>query len=238
MAPNVAVVYCAVLEDEVEALAAGLENVVCLHKLRQGLHNDPPLLRREVQEAVSIIEETRPEVEVIALGYGLCSRGTEGVRTARCRLVLARAHDCITLLLGDRRRYGEYVRRFPGTYWYSPGWNRHHIPPGRLRFDTLRSQYAEKYGEEDADYLMEEEQRWFTTYDRATFVDLGVIPTDGHEQFTQECAQWLGWNYDRQCGDPNLMRALLAGEWDERFLVLEPGQTLTMTADDEVIRAA
>jgi hypothetical protein len=238
MPVRTAAIYCAVLEDEVAALAKGMPHLVRFEMLPQGLHNEPEKLRSELQALVGRIEDESPDVEAIVAGYGLCSRGTEGVRTKRCRLVLPRAHDCITILLGDRERYAEYVREHPGTYWYSPGWNRHGAPPGKDRYERLRENYVAQFGEEDADYLMEEEQRWFSIYERATFVDLGVGPTDEHEAFTRECANWLGWNYDRQRGDPGLLRALLAGDWDlERFLVLEPGQSLSMTADERVIEA-
>lgn len=234
---RIGIITCAVLEDEIEALVNGCEHVVLVHKLPQGLHNDPPKLRQELQIAIDELE-AKHDLDAIALGYGLCSRGTEGVFTKKAKLVLPRAHDCITLLLGSKERYKDYQRRHPGTYWYSPGWNRHHIPPGKLRHDTLRAQYIEKFGEEDADYLMEEEQHWFSTYDRATFVDIGVTPTEPDEQYTQECAKWLGWQYDRQNGDPSLINRLVSGDWnDQDFLVLEPGQTLKMTADDNVVEA-
>lgn len=238
MPASIAVIYCSVLEDEIEGFAKGLSHVRRLEPLPQGLHNEPDRLRRELQELVDRIESESPDVDTIVVGYGLCSRGTEGVRTSRSRLVVPRAHDCITLLLGSKERYAEYVKAHPGTYWYSPGWNRHHIAPGKERYDLLRARYVEKFGEEDADYLMEEEQRWFSTYDRATFVDLRVIPTEVDEAYTQACAEWLGWNYDRQYGDPGMIRTLLSGDWPEdKFLVLEPGQTLRMTADERVIEA-
>jgi hypothetical protein len=236
MPSPIAVIYCAVLEDEIEAFAKNLPHVVRLEMLPQGLHNEPDRLRREVRAIIDRIESENPEVEAIVLGYGLCSRGTEGLTTKRCKLVVTRAHDCITLLLGSKERYAEYAKTHPGTYWYSPGWNRHHIAPGKERYEKLRAQYVEKFGEEDADFLMEEEQRWFSTYDRATFVDLHVIPTEKDEAFTKECADWLGWNYDRQVGDPALIQALLSGEWpDDQFLVLEPGESLRMTVDERVI---
>ncbi len=239
MAASIAVIYCAVLEDEIEAFAKDCPNVLRFEKLPQGLHNEPDRLRRELQRLIDKIESEAPPVDAIVVGYGLCSRGTEGVKTERCKLVVPRAHDCITLLLGSKERYEEYAKTHPGTYWYSPGWNRHHVAPGKERHDLLRAQYVEKYGEEDADFLMEEEQRWFSTYDRATFVDLRVVPTESEEAYTQQCATWLGWNYDRQFGDPGLMQTLLAGEWcEDKFLVLEPGQTLRMTADSRVIEAA
>lgn len=230
-----AVITCAVLEDEIRHFAASCPAVRRIEILEQGLHNDPPKLRIKVQEMVDAVEQD-PQIEAIALGYGLCSRGTEGVTTRRCRLVMARAHDCITLLLGCKQRYAEYVKQHPGTYWYSAGWNRHHIPPGKERHDKYYQQYREKFGEEDAQYLMEQEQAWFRSYSRAAFVDLGVGMTEPDQQYTRDCAQWLQWEYDYQRGDGGLLQALLCGPWDaERFIVLEPGETLKMTADERVV---
>lgn len=235
--PRTVVITCAVLETEIEHFAEGLDHIIEIEKLPQGLHNEPDRLRRDVQAAIDKVEE-ETDAEAIVLGYGLCSRGTEGIRTRRAKLVIARAHDCITLLLGCKQRYADYVREAPGTYWYSPGWNRHHIAPGEKRYLVLKQAYVEKYGEDNAEFLMETEQHWFSTYDRATYVDLGPGATKEDIAFTKDCAKWLGWNFDRQAGDPGLMKALLNAEWDdERFLVLEPGQTLRLTADERVIEA-
>ena len=236
--PRIAVVTCAVLEIELAHFARGLDHVVRIEVLEQGLHKEPDRLRRELQTAIERVEADT-DAEAIVLGYGICSRGTEGVRTSRCKLVIARAHDCITHLLGCKDRYASYVAEHPGTYWYSPGWNLHHTPPGKKRHDDLYKEYSEKYGEDNAKFLMETEQHWFKSYDRATYVDLGVGATPEDLAFTQECAAWLGWKFDRQCGDPGLLKAMLAGDWDnERFIVLEPGQTFRMTADERVIEPA
>jgi len=35
-----------------------------------------------------------------------------------------------------------------------------------------------------------------------------------------------------------LLRRLLEGDWEKDFLILQPGQKLTMTYDDEVIGCA
>ena len=235
--PRIAVITCAVLEDEVRHLARSLPQVMHIHVLEQGLHNEPPKLRSTLQEAITLVETTT-SAQAIALGYGLCSRGIEGVTATHCRLVAARAHDCITLLLGDKDRYAAYVRDNPGTYWYSPGWNRCHVPPGPDRYHKLLQEYTQKYGAEDAGFLMETEQQWFKTYNRATYVDLSVGVTDRDLAYTRACADWLGWQYDRQHGDPGLMLALLSGAWDpERFLVLEPGTTFRMTANQNIIDA-
>lgn len=229
-----AVITCAVLETEIEHYRKGLSHIVHVEILKQGLHNDPPRLKIELQAAIDKVESTT-NAQAIVLGYGLCSRGSEGVFARRAKLVMARAHDCITLLLGSKERYAEYVAKNPGTYWYSPGWNRHHTPPGKERYEKLYKQYVEQYGQDNAEFLMESEQHWFKTYDRATYVDLGVGATSEDVAYTQGCADWLKWQFDHQHGDPSLLRDLLAGNWDaQRFVVLEPGQVFQMTADERV----
>jgi hypothetical protein len=234
---KLAVITCDVLRDEIDSLAAGMGHVVCIHRLQQGLHNDPPELRSQLQQAIDHVEVSIP-ANAIALGYGLCSRGTEAITTRRCTLVLPRAHDCITLLLGDRHRYADYVAQNPGTYWYSPGWNRCHTPPGPQRHEKLLREYQAKYDPDDVQFLMDAEQHWFKTYNRATYVDLDIAVTEQDLQFTRDCARWLGWQFDRQHGDPSLLRDLLDGNWDnDRFLVLQPGQAARMTADEQIVTA-
>ena len=234
---RIAVILCAVLEEEVRHFAEHHSEVIDLEVMEQGLHNEPDRLREELQSAVHRMED-RSAPDAIVLGYGLCSRGVVGVTTRQSRLVVPRAHDCITLLLGSKQRYADYVRENPGTYWYSPGWNKHHIPPGKDRYDALYAQYLERYGEDNAEFLMEAEQSWFREYNRATWVDLGVGEIDRQVDYTRECADWLDWGFDRVDGDPALIRSMLSGAWDEReFLVLEPGQSIRMTADERVIEA-
>ena len=238
---RLAVLGCAVLETELEHFAQQLEHetgvpdIVAYTKLEQGLHNDPPRLRRELQAAIDRVEaESRPDA--IVLGYGLCSRGVDGLFARHATLVIPRAHDCITVLLGDRRRYADYVAKNPGTYWYSPGWNRHHTPPGRERYDKLYAKYVEDYGEDNAAFLMEQEQHWFTTYNRATYVHLTVGASDPDKRYTKDCARWLDWNYDEQAGDPQLLIDLLGGNWDaDRFIVVPPGHRLKMTGDEDIL---
>jgi len=235
MSEKVAVITCAVLEIELAHFAREFPNVVHTEVLEQGLHNEPDKLRRELQAAIDRVE-VNTAADVIVLGYGLCSRGTEGVATRHCRLVIARAHDCITHLLGSKERYAAYLAAHPGTYWYSPGWNKHGRPPGRALCEELHRVYTEKFGSENADYLMETEQAWMKNYTRAAFVHLGAGDIAGEWQRTQDCAAWLGWQCEFHAGDPSLLRALLGGPWDDaRFLVLHPGETFRMTADERVI---
>lgn len=233
--PRLALVICAVLEWEIERLAEAMPHVVHIDKLEQGLHNEPDKLRVEVQAAIERCEQNE-RVEAVALGYGLCSRGTEGVAARRCRLVVPRAHDCITLLLGSKQRYEQYVAEHPGTYWYSPGWNKHHVPPGKERYDLYYKDYVERFGEDNAAYLMQTEQAWFEQYNQATYIDTGSPDSAQDQHYTRQCADWLNWNYESLIGSMDLLSRLMRGEWNEEdFLVLEPGQSMQFTGDDRII---
>jgi hypothetical protein len=236
-APQLAVIACAVLADEINHFAASRPQVRRIEILPQGLHNEPVRLQRELQTAVDRAEAD-PAVDAIVLGYGLCSRGVENLRHPRCPLVIARAHDCVTLFLGDKERYATYLREHPGTYWYTPGWIKSATPPGPDREKRLRAEFAQKFDPEEVDYLMEMEQHWVTNYSRATYVGLGVNETAKDVAYTRTCAACLGWQFDHLQGDSALLTALLDGAWDEaRFLVVPPFHSIRLTADDSIIRA-
>lgn len=234
---KVMVVACGVLEPEVRHFTRYAEHVVGRVFLPVGLHENPPLLQQELQRVIDEAE-ANPEVEVIVLVYGLCGRGVENLCHSRCPLVLARAHDCVTLFLGDKDRYADCQNQHPGNYWYNPGWIREKASPGPEREAHLRRQYAEKFDEEDVEYLLAMDREALSHYDRATYVGLGIGDPQGDEAYTKTCAACQQWGFERIPGDPALLIALLSGDWDEqRFLIVPPHHVIRTTGDDSIIRA-
>jgi len=210
-------------------------NVFDFQFLQQGLHNTPDVLRKELQAAIDASDEG---FDAILIGYGLCSNGIEGIVARKTRLVIIKGHDCITFLLGSRERYRKYFDSHPGTYWYSPGWIDTNSQPSEERYEKVYREYVEKYGEDNAKYLMEAEQGWFKNYSNAAYVDLVFGDNEHYRQYTRDCAKWLKWNYDELCGDPQLMRNFLEGKWDsDAFLIVEPGQRVVATHDEAIIKA-
>ncbi|MEI6970329.1 MAG: DUF1638 domain-containing protein [bacterium] len=229
-------IACNVLWRELCHYAAVSDNRFTFEFLSWGLHSEPDKLREAVQRAVDATPENT--CDAILLGYGLCSNGLSGITARHTRLVIFRGHDCITCFLGSKERYREYFDRNPGAYWYTPGWIENHPAPGKERYDSTFSQYAAKYGEDNAQYLMEMEQDWFRNYSTAAYVDLGIGRSREYEAFTRECAEWLKWKYERLQGDPRLVERFVAGDWDPRdFLVVEPGYRVEPSHDETVVKA-
>ena len=233
------VIACKVLMRELYMLAAHAQSTVEISLMRQQLHNTPDLLRESVQREIDRTEAGDTAFDAILLGYCLCSNGIVGLRAKKTPLVVARGHDCITLLLGSRQRYHELFHgREGGIYWYSPGWIEHTLQPGRERFERVYAEYLSKYGEDNARYLMETEQGWMKKYSCATYVSWPTLWSPGQAAYTRDCADYLGWSYEEYRGDDALARRLLEGDWNEEdFLVVPPGCTIEPSYDERIIRA-
>jgi len=258
---------CEVLARSVYLCAARSPHVVDVHLNRRGLHDDPPnlrtILQREIDAAdgqgvLGVADGTgapaRDTVgtpyDAILLAYGLCGAATAGLRAGSIPLVVPRAHDCITLFLGSRDRYTAEFTGHPGTYWYVQDFVERSDEGGAFAgmgavsdasARATYQEYVEKYGEDNAAYLMEALGGWRSHYDRAAYVDMAVA--DPHaaaavEAFARDDATRRGWAFEKLAGELILVRRLVDGDWGaDDFLVLQPGERLAMSYDEAVIRA-
>lgn len=224
--------------------AAQAEPIVDIQFLAFGLHNTPEKLRAGIQEAIDAAD---PAVyDYVVLAYGLCSRGTAEIEARNIPLVLPRAHDCITLFLGSRSEYDREFSQHPGTYYYSAGWierKEGEVDQGGI-MDVQASdmqarflEYVEKYGEDNAKYLIEQESEWQAKYTRAAFIETGVGPVESLRKFTSDLAADRGWEYSEIAGDVRLIHELVSGAWStEDFLVVQPGEQVMESFSADIVK--
>ncbi|MFA6471155.1 MAG: DUF1638 domain-containing protein [Candidatus Latescibacterota bacterium] len=230
-------ISCNVLWREFCYFGSLSQNTISFHFLKQGLHNTLDLLRTRLQEAIDAVPEDE-NYPAVLIGYGLCCNGVEGIIARNIPLVLMRGHDCITFLLGSKERYREIADKSPGTFWYSPGWIETAATPGKEHYEAMLRLYIEKYGDDNARYLMEMEQGWMKKYTTAAYLDMGFFDSVRYREHTRECAEWLGLSYEEITGSPQLIRNLLEGFWNnEDFLVVQPGERIVSSNDERVISA-
>jgi hypothetical protein len=96
-------------------------------------------------------------------------------------------------------------------------------------------EYVQKYGKDNADYLMEVMGAWQQHYQRAVFIDMGIADSATVEHLTREEAARRGWTFERMHGDLGLIHRLLTGNWDNDFLILQPGQQICMSSDNTIL---
>ena len=139
----------------------------------QGLHDTPVKLTRMVQEQIDRLEQyldqrmVKHPPQAIVLGYGLCSNGVAGLKARGIPLVVPRTDDCIAIFLGSQRRYLEAFHRYPGTYWINNGWLEHGFVPTREALEERYARYVQDYGEDNAQFLMEQDGQWQKHYTTA-----------------------------------------------------------------------
>jgi Protein of unknown function (DUF1638) len=233
-------ISCEVLARPLYLVAARSPHIIDIELLQKGLHNTPISLRQHLQEVV----DRAVGYDAILLGYGLCGQATAGLTARDAPLVLPRAHDCITLFLGSRERYMQQFNDYPGTYWYAQDYIEREDGSGAALsmgsgsdtdLQAVYDEYVQKYGKDNADYLMEVMGAWQQHYRRAAYIDMGVADGAAVETRAQAEAARRGWVFDRLTGDLVLIRRLLEGDWKEDFLLVPPGQQVIMTYDDGVV---
>ena len=236
------IIACEALARPVYLCAAQSAHIVDVDLVKRGLHRYPADLRAQLQTLVDGAEGQG--YDAVALVYGLCGQATSGLRARQTPLVIPRAHDCITLFLGSRERYRDQFENYPGTYWYSHDYIERDdgagtsLSMGSGTEEDLQAVYAEyvaKYGKDNANYLMEVMGAWQSHYKRAVYIDMGVADGSTVEARAQAESARRGWTFERMAGDLTLIRRLLAGDWAADYLVVQPGQVVKMSYDENVV---
>lgn len=245
------VIACEIAARELYYAASRSKNLVDFELLTQGYHDIPNTGRSELQKRIDAVSEGK--YDAIVLGYGLCSSILTGITAGKTKLVVPRAHDCITFFLGSKERYQECFSDRPGTYYFSSGWLEYakrrgdkgttwagaSVPANaNLSLKAAYDQWLQKYGEERAKFLFEEMSRWSNNYTHGTLIDFDFLSNlDFREQVRKICAE-KGWEYEQLKGDIGLIQRLLDGDWAEKdFLVVGPGQKVAASFDEQIMRA-
>ena len=102
--------------------------------------------------------------------------------------------------------------------------------------ETEYAEYVEKYGKDNADYLMEVMGAWTQHYNRAVYIRTHEVTFPDLSSQVREVADRRGWNFVELAGSLILVRDLLYGAWDqERFLIVSPGHVIEPTNDAAIV---
>lgn len=241
------VLACKIFQRELSLVIPACPNALDVTFMRQDLHNTPAILRDAIQKEIDLIEsgedlhtnKTRfGEIEAILLGYGLCSNALAGVKSSRLPLVIPRAHDCITLFMGGKELYQDYFDRVKGSFFYTQGWLDLGIDLGQSDIERKRSEYMEKYDDEDAvEYLLEMDREMLRHYRYLTYITWPGMANERGLAQAGELAQASGLELLRFEGSSRLMADFVNGNWrEEDFLILQPGEVLQPSYDAGVIK--
>jgi hypothetical protein len=248
---------CEIAFREIAFAAARSPHLIDMEFLPVGHHDDPKSGRQDLQKRIDSLPENK--FDAVLVGYGVCNQMLNGLRASKTRLVVPRAHDCITFFLGSKERYQKVFQECPGTYYFTPGWLE--FPERKARaqgkIDALSGaggevavqyspfglaqtfeQLSAKYGEENARYLMEVTESWAQNYQRGMLIRSEF---DGQLRMRERVEKFCrpkGWAIEEIPGDLGLLQRWVDGNWAESdFLVVRPGEAVYPAYNDHIVEA-
>jgi hypothetical protein len=181
-----------------------------------GLHTNPKSLKRALQNA---IDSSPTDIEIILLGYGLCSQAVVGLRSGSRTLIIPRVDDCIAIFLGSAVEYQRQYHSVPGTYYLTKGW---------IEFgDTPFSEYdilLERYGEQIAQRII---NQILKNYTRLAFISTGNSELEHYRERARSMAERFGLCYEEIQGSDVIIKMMLYGSWNDEFVIIPPGKTVS-----------
>jgi hypothetical protein len=243
---RISIFACRIFNRELSQLAAQSENEIEIHWLPQGLHDVTDTLRGRLRAALDTFaddirsERVKRRPDYIGLGYGLCSNGIIGLESRDIPIVVPRVDDCIALFLGSQKRYLRLFDEMSGTYWLNNGWIESCgtlVDMQRL-LQQKRQVYAERFGEDNADYLIEQERQWTQRYRACGYIRSETYDPETYRRLARNIAEEHGWDYREQPGDLRMLRLLTQGRWnEEEFLICPPYHRIAADYGGMKIRA-
>ena len=233
-------ISCEVLFREMCAAVARSPHQVDVEFLPKALHDrGGDAMQKVLQEMIDQVDPARYQATL--MGYGLCGNGLLGLTPRAVPVVAPRAHDCIALLMGSRRRYQEFFDENPGVYFRSTGWleRGEGLEPAsstRMGAGLAMEDLVARYGEENARYLFEELTRYRKNYRKLVYIETGLEADGSFEQRARAEAAERGWTFEKFDGSLSLFERLVAGDWNnDDFLVVNPGYRIVVRYDENVI---
>jgi hypothetical protein len=231
-------ISCEVFAREANYCASLSPHIVDIEFTEKDAHDHSPTLRQRIQTMIDAAGESGSRYDAILLGYGLCGNAIVGIKAGSIPLVVPRAHDCCAICLGSRKRFEDEFRDNPSMPFSSSGYlerggsyMRESTLEGMAGGDDMYQEYVEKYGEENARYILEA----MTVSDpdnRLVYIDVPEFSHLGYAELCRKRAEADGRDFVLLPGDIRLIRMLTGGQWnDDEFQVIPPGRTIAATYD-------
>jgi hypothetical protein len=239
-------IACNIFQREACACLARTPHVVDVEFIQLGEHARPDNLRALLQARIDAAAASGQPCDAVLLLFGLCGNAGVGLAARAAPLVVPRAHDCATILLGSRAAFRRHFGDNPSQGFSSNGY----LDRGDYFLRTAEEgggavcggdAYAElvkQHGEENARYVWETMHPQRPGSDRAIFIRLPGIDDADHAARFRGRAAAEGKTAEELTGDLRLIEALIAGRWDPaEFLVVPPGRVTAGVYDwEEIVR--
>ncbi|MEW5784078.1 MAG: DUF1638 domain-containing protein [Bacillota bacterium] len=209
------VLACETISEEVLFTANSVQTPFPIIWVESGLHNNPDRLKKQLQADIRRIDNA----DYILLLFGYCGNSILDLVSENSSLVIPKADDCISLLLGGNKPRNSLNAKAM-AYFLTNGWLQHE--------NNLWSEYQyclKKYGIERTRKLY---QMMLGNYHSLNVINTGAYNLEELLPVTKQIAAELGLTHTVVEGSLGLIEKALRGQWDDEFAIIEPGRPVSL----------
>lgn len=207
------ILACNTIANELNLAVKETGSVHPIFWIESGLHNYPKALKDQLQNQLDKFQN----VDCVLLAFGFCGNAVLGLDTGNFQLVIPRADDCISLLIGSdekRRTIGTC-----GTYFLTKGW----VDNEKNIWEEYK-QTVKKYGRERTDRIF---KTMFNHYHHLGIIDTGAYDLNSFLPTSEAMAKDLNLEHIIIPGTTEYFNKLLTGPYDNDFVVIGPQSKVT-----------
>jgi len=207
-------IVCDVVNDEVkDRIPSDWEVVIFEKKLHERSDHLKEVLQKEINNSQGY--------DSIVLGYGLCGKSVEGLVSRDTKMVIPKCDDCISLFLGSTSEYKKQAAKAPGSYYLTRGYIDENENPMLSNYEEMKNKY-------DEDTLRWVVREMLKNYTRMVFINTGNYDPEQWRKLVIEQAEKLELDFEEIEGTDEFFSKLVSGNWDDDFLVVEPGEKVKL----------
>lgn len=209
------IIACHTIADELNNLINETGCTYPILWIQSGLHNSPELLKKHLQEELDHLSN----VDQVLLAFGYCGNALLDLTPPSYKMIFPRVDDCISLLLGSSRIRKE-ISGAMGTYFLTKGWLENER---NIWFEYQET--VKRHGKARTDQIY---KLLLKHYVRLGIIETGAYQLESILETTHAIAETLELKHEVIPGTLNYLKKLLTGPWDEEFVIINPGETVTL----------
>ena len=183
--------------------------------LESGLHNTPKKLNTRLRE-----ELKKTDAERVLLAMGFCGNSLAGLKADGFEIIVPKADDCISLLLGSVERRMEISQEL-AAYFLTEGWMQ-----GEWNLWAEYQHSVQEFGEETAQMIA---QMMYGHYRTLGILHIDEQPLEPLVESSKIIAVTLHLNQQIIHGTLSWLEELLTGPWNNgKYLVIPDQKEITM----------
>ena len=215
---NTVILACTSLKDYVDEAQKRLGTNIKAIYVSRLYHRDPKEMREHILEKLDNLPEGTENV-LVCMGY--CGGSWEGVAKNSCRIVLPRIDDCVSL-----------VRQLTDEPKSNLKEDKHfYVRDKDPSKESIKAIFEHMANAQNLDQETREKyhKHWQDMYEEIDIIDTPINDARSQEYYdkVKVDADWLDARLDYVMGGTHMIEKLIKGDWDDQFLVLEPGEPAT-----------